>query len=660
MFLKPKIAYAGSDKDLKHNIIYIFNSIITNNLNFGIQNLANNIIEASNNWWGSENGPRKSNTGEGDRITDLINFSPWKTKDPDKTNICCSNVLFIPGIEASRLYSGNNTLWEPNRNGDVVKLFLNDQGKSINNSIYTKDIIESAFSNVFNIERIYKSFIAMMNGVVAEKHINSWLAFPYDWRMSIEDVVYGKTKFATSSVSLIDSVIELARGSKNGKVAIIAHSNGGLVAKLLVKALSEINKEDLIDQVIMIGTPELGTPQAIPAIIHGYQQSILNGFLLSESVARNLSKNSLGALGLLPAKAFFEKNNFNIIVDNYSIKQRSINNYNNFIDFLTKNSFSKFTTSDTTIPILLNRDLLNKVESLHSNIDNWKFPSTTRLTSILGWGIPTTKSLSYFPEKHCKNKDKTKCEIAYNANLSSSGDGTVLTNSVADNNLITYFNLKNINNDSNLNIEHSNILESKEMLREVKNKIVDNNYIINNKYFSEDEPVDNDLWLTIKLYSPIDIHVYDEFGRHTGIIENPDPKQGKFHYEKQIPRSYYADFGKIKMLSIPLNKKYEIILEGSGNGTFTLEAELFQYDKIIATTTFEDIPVTPVFNAELLISTSTNNFISETKLLIDENGDGITEYIYNSIPIKKKIYKITSKSRKERKRFTTVDSPKKF
>jgi hypothetical protein len=253
MFLKPKIAYAGSDKDLKHNIIYIFNSIITNNLNFGIQNLANNIIEASNNWWGSENGPRKSNTGEGDRITDLINFSPWKTKDPDKTNICCSNVLFIPGIEASRLYSGNNTLWEPNRNGDVVKLFLNDQGKSINNSIYTKDIIESAFSNVFNIERIYKSFIAMMNGVVAEKHINSWLAFPYDWRMSIEDVVYGKTKFATSSVSLIDSVIELARGSKNGKVAIIAHSNGGLVAKLLVKALSEINKEDLIDQVIMIG-----------------------------------------------------------------------------------------------------------------------------------------------------------------------------------------------------------------------------------------------------------------------------------------------------------------------------------------------------------------------------------------------------------------------
>ncbi len=661
VLLKPKIAHAdNNDRDWRHNSIYIFNSTISGNKNYGIQNLSNNIIEASNNWWGSATGPRRLNVGEGDKITDLINFDPWKTKDPDKINLCCSNVIFIPGIEASRLYSGSNTLWEPNRNIDVVKLYLNEKGQSINSSVYTKDIIDLAFGNKFNIAKVYKSFIAMMNGVVAENYINSWLPFPYDWRMSVEDIVYGNTKLATTTVSLIDSVIKLSNNSKNGKVTIIAHSNGGLVTKMLSKALDDMGKLDLIDQVITVGTPELGTSLAIPAILHGYQQSILNGFLVSESVARNLSKNSLGALGLLPSKTFFDKNSFDLIIDNYSIKQRSINNYNGFIDFLINNNFSKATTSDTSIPIVLNKNLLQKVESIHSSIDNWHFPSTTRLTKLLGWGLPTTRALYYERDKHCKNKDKSKCKIDYNTILSSSGDGTVLTSSANDLNLATFINLKKINNSTKDNIEHFNLLESNEILGEIKNKIINSEYNINyGDYFSKTEPVDNDKWLTIKIYSPIDIHLYDNLGRHTGIIHDSDPSKGKFHYEKNIPLSYYADFGNVKMVSVPFDKDYEIVLEGSGNGVFTLDAEVSQHNQIIGTTSFEEIPVTPSLNAELLISSSTLNFASSTQLLIDSDGDGVTEYMHNKGPFKKKINKITSKNRKER-RYTTVDSPKRF
>ncbi len=661
VLLKPKIAHAdNNDRDWRHNSIYIFNSTISGNKNYGLQNLSNNIIEASNNWWGSDTGPRRQNVGEGDKITDLINFDPWKTKDPDKINACCSDVIFIPGIEASRLYSGSNTLWEPNRNADVIKLYLDETGQSINNTIYTKDIIDNAFNNTFNIANIYKSFIAMMNSVVAEKYINSWLPFPYDWRLSIEDIVYGNTKLATTTASLIDSVIKLSNNSKNGKVTIVAHSNGGLIAKMLLKALDDIGKSDLIDQIITIGTPELGTPQAIPAILHGYQQSILNGFLLSENIARNLSKFSLGALGLLPSKAFFEKNKFDIIVDNYSIKHRTINNYDNFIKFLTDNSFSKDTTSDITIPITLNSSLLNRVESIHESMGKWSLPSTTRLTTLLGWGIPTTKSLFYEKDKHCKDKNKRKCKIDYNTILTSSGDGTVITNSVSDSDSITYINLRDINSSTKESIEHANILESSTILDELRNMIMNTNYSIsNNQYFTNIEPVDNDKWLTIKIYSPVEIHIYDEIGRHTGLINETDQVRGKSQYEKSIPLSYYADFGNVKMVSVPLSKNYEIILEGSGTGVFTLDAQISQYDKVIATTSFEDVPVTPLLNAQLLISSSTLDFASSTELLIDANGDGVTEYIYNKKLFKKKINKIISRNRKERK-FINVDSRKRF
>src|SRR6185295_13713878 len=60
---------------------------------------------------------------------------------PPCTADCFSNVLFIPGLEASRLYKpisggGETQLWEPGGNSDAVQLMLNPDGTSINPDIY--------------------------------------------------------------------------------------------------------------------------------------------------------------------------------------------------------------------------------------------------------------------------------------------------------------------------------------------------------------------------------------------------------------------------------------------------------------------------------------------------------------------------------------------
>jgi hypothetical protein len=57
--------------------------------------------------------------------------------------------------------------------------------------------------------------------------------------------------------------------------------------------------------------------------------------------------------------------------------------------FLTGNSFSKKTTTDTTVPLLLSAPMMNIANSLHSTIDNWKTSTTTKIVSLLGWGLPT-------------------------------------------------------------------------------------------------------------------------------------------------------------------------------------------------------------------------------------------------------------------------------
>ncbi|MDO8566728.1 MAG: hypothetical protein Q7R58_01085, partial [bacterium] len=167
------------------------------------------------------------------------------------TNSCASNVLFLPGIEGSRLYrpdynGGTDQLWEPNIDSDAGDLFLTADGKSVRSDVYTRDVIDEAYGVGQNI---YKSFIAQMNELKTDGTITDWKAVPYDWRLSFDDILNNGRQFpdgriyyagdlaATSSPYLIQELRRLAKSSKTEKVTIVAHSNGGLITKALIQKL---------------------------------------------------------------------------------------------------------------------------------------------------------------------------------------------------------------------------------------------------------------------------------------------------------------------------------------------------------------------------------------------------------------------------------------
>ena len=150
-------------------------------------------INARNNWWGSANEPSSAVSGD-------VAYTPWLTSNPvapatcTPSATCASNVLFLPGIEGSRLYkpdgSGADRLWEPNIDSDVRDLYLNPDGSSARNDIYAKegDVIDELPDG----ENIYKSFIAKMNGLKTGGTINDWEPIAYDWRLSLDDLLnYG-------------------------------------------------------------------------------------------------------------------------------------------------------------------------------------------------------------------------------------------------------------------------------------------------------------------------------------------------------------------------------------------------------------------------------------------------------------------------------------
>ncbi len=621
--------------DPEQNVISITDSSIVGNTQYGIINQAVNPIFAENNWWGNANGPTTETIVAGDTVSGPISVTPWKDKDPEEV-VCCSNVLFLPGIEASRLYKdvrkyfGTSTdqLWEPFGNTDVKKLLLDNNGKSLDDSIYTSDILDSAF----NVKNIYESFVAMMNGVVADGVINSWLPFPYDWRMSIEDVVYGMTKLSTTSVSLIDSIEKLSKNSKTGKVVVVAHSNGGLIAKMLVKALEEKGEAGIVEKIVYVAVPELGTPKAILSMLHGYDQSIGKGFLVSEKNARIFSQNMASAYGLLPSRKFFEMNPIKMVSDYFSSSTGLFaSTYDTVKNFLLNNSFSKKTSSDTNVPLLLNPAMVDNAEKIHLALDSFKPASTTKTLALIGWGLPTAEGITYKKDEHCSNNNNDNCGISYIPDLTNSGDGTVLSKSnsyMSDMHL--FFNLKELDKDTKEEINHANILESSESLNLIKKQISNSDEKNYGKYITTAEPVDSDRWLTIKIFSPVDIDIYDKDGNHTGLLENYDPKKNFDKFESEIPLSYYLEYSDVKLVRLLYGEDYQIVLKGNDSGSFVVKAEVEQFDEVIASTTFGEMPVTPFMNAEMIIPTSTDIFATSSLMNIDVDGDGVIDLVNHS------------------------------
>jgi len=268
----------------------ISESDIFDNAEYGIEaSRATGGIDARNNWWGDNSGPLHTNEnpeGTGNAILGTVLFDPWE----GQVAPCCSSVLFLPGLEASRLYvQGSvleNQLWDPNRTADVEALFLDENGDSITTGVYTRDVIDEAFG--FNI---YKNFISFMDSLTEgdDPVINEWRYFPYDWRSDIRDVLTGGSSVGGDGVfehkNLVDELIELADGSRTGKVTIIAHSNGGLLGKLLISELEARGRADLVDKFIMVAVPQLGTPSALTGLLHGEELALPKklGILMSES-----------------------------------------------------------------------------------------------------------------------------------------------------------------------------------------------------------------------------------------------------------------------------------------------------------------------------------------------------------------------------------------
>ena len=574
-----------------------------------------------------------------------------------------SNVAFLPGLQGSRLYRlGEDQLWEPTRNQDVEELYLSDDGDSMNSSIYTRDVIDES-PQVINGYNIYKGFIQFMDEeMVGAGIINEWKALPYDWRLALEDMLASGKKIgekngednisyldATSTPYIFQELERLAETSDTGKVTIITHSNGGLVAKYLLRQLEDVNHPyhallEKIDKLIMVAAPQVGTPAAIEGLLHGDEPQLGAavgvtdwGFLVDEMRARELSENMSSAYNLLPSPKYFDsvqspvvefKSSTDRAYDFSNLYGPTIDTFSELENFLlgdpqAASGRSEPAPNDEESPNVLDEALLSQSSGVHNLLDSWIPPPGMEVIQIAGWGIKTVQGIEY------------SCGFLTCASLSTlnrnilkthEGDGTVvLPSAVAmstSSNVEKYYvNIQKYNREGLLNQrknrDHSSILGVESLLTFLKN-IIQNDRTLTGNITTTIPSIGDLTSLDYAIHSPVDIHIYDSNGNHTGLIPNPLPNSDLRAYEAQIHNSYYWEYGEVKYAGSDTFSTTTVELIGKDLGTFTFEINETHGDETAASKIYRDIPVTASSTLVMDIKTIQES----TPLQMDVDGDG--------------------------------------
>jgi len=390
-----------------------------------------------------------------------------------------SNVVFLPGILASRLYAetindkpctGTDCqVWEPTPHDqyeDIDPLFLNDQGESIRQDITAREVIDKTWGDFIGNAgpNNYYSFLQSLQQWKEEGNINNFAAIPYDWRLDFDQLL-DSGEVTTAGINFTKKtkhdyiqkqVEELASTSANGKVTLVAHSMGGLISKLLISRMAAEGKAKLFDSLILVASPQLGTPATLGGLLQGDAVYMFNeedwGIdlfeIVDDATAREFGLNMQSSYNLLPSETYMERvkqlfpngsgfskpwviefdgsldnlqktialrdNNYSFyhttdptyLVNYRETFGNKIDEYTNLKKYLLGNDRLSPPRELTNYPAKLNPVLLQKAEVLHSIIDNWKPPQDENgenlfpVIQIAGWGIPSTiAQLKYVAKK---------------------------------------------------------------------------------------------------------------------------------------------------------------------------------------------------------------------------------------------------------------------
>jgi pimeloyl-ACP methyl ester carboxylesterase len=520
---------------------------------------------------------------------------------------------------------------------------MDESGKSKRRAyVQEGDILSSAYGQHF-----YDTFFQKMDQ--AEKsHVYGaaweWKPIAYDWRMSLHDIVsngaqYGNRIYyedATSTPYIEQSLRALASSSPTGKVTIIAHSNGGMIAKELLKRLGDAEASRLVDTLILVGTPQSGAPRALGALLYGDAEGIpavgrFANLIISSAHAREFALNSPMAYQLLPSANYMSARNEKYPLVRFGsgtllAHQRAL--YGDVIDtdaelqeYLLGDSGARSApdASDLTHASVANANLLADATDAHDSLDAWTPPSGIQVYQIGGYGVDTVSGIDTYEAPSRSGKDA----LSYLPLFTQEGDGTVP--------IISSFMMNAIGNvhdiwvdmsrlSTGIDYSHGTMFEVPDIENAIDTILQAplENTSTTTLYAApmNDEPsMKSQKRISFFVHSPSSLTVTDTAGNQTHVRSGGTSIQA-------IPGSESGTFGEVEFITVPADGSYSVSITDMSPGEVTFDMQDRNGGDVTATSTIAAIPVT----ASSVVSATIENTIGSTSPLdVDENGDGTVD-----------------------------------
>lgn len=622
-------------------------------------------LHLENNWWGSVSGPGDGWLSTQGNLFNPVNpvtyTDPWLADDSLVTGESAaappasgdSNVLFLPGMEGSRLYDADDKLWEPfDLSADgilgilfgagdarVRNLFLTASGESKRSDIHTKegDVLDTTSGADY-----YASFITHINSLKSNGTINDWKPIAYDWRFSPQQLVENGAERdggiyyeeASDTPYIEQELHALASTSKTGKVTIVAHSDGGLVAKALMQKIGKEDTEKLIDAIVFVGVPQSGTPSAVGSLLFGYDEGIsaLGGLLtiVSAATARTLAGSAPAAYHLLPSQAYFESAQdprhplLSFDGDLFSAERAAygttVSSWSTLASFLANAAGTRAAPDpgDLSGSAVLSPALLSGAHSEHATLDAWVPPAGVTVYQIAGWGEDTVAGISFYDETRLGGLLSDM--KSYRPEFTEDGDGTVTVPSallMGEGTSTPHYWL----NLASYASGHANAKHGQELsiqpVQDFITSVIEGAPTLPD-YFSTDAPqsLDTSKRLRFMLHNGSSISLYDGGGHRTLSGTSA---------EASIPGSSYGQLGNTRYVSVPADGEYSLSLTGASSSPMDLDIEEDGASTTIST--IADIPSTASTTASMTITNG-----GASPLTIDEDGDGSVDMSVTPLP----------------------------
>ncbi len=499
-------------------------------------------------------------------------------------------LIFIPGIGGTTLAKADNEgkvqkFWPPkvsNIFGDIDAVRFNADGIPMAHA-------DTLFPmSGFYMEICKKMAYPEILGTVLEQEaMKNYVVIPfgYDWRMD-----------NTTNVARLTSFIDQKMAETGAtKVSIVGHSMGGLITS---KYIANGNAHK-VNKIVTLGTPYLGAPLTSHVGNTGRLLEGIAGMVIG-GIVKGLVINYPAFYQLMPSRNYFEFNNTHYIrkevpgdweasgdVNDYDETMWLFRNTNHLFNPTMVNGAMAFGTSLETV---LDTTPLSEVDAYF----------------IIGDASPTIGEVI---EEYSRNSEG-KLVFSKQKDINFiNGDGTVPLISANIGGYASYKPEKVYYSTK----KHSDLPGDQLVIKQAIAILGDRSEL----HALSNTPTSVGNTLKLKVECPVDIHVYDSEGNHTGI--NPDGI-----IEENIPRSgYFVLDGDAKVIALN-SANYEIVLKGTGHGTmkYTIEEYGPNYGAVEKTIIFEDVPLTPT-----TVITSDTDIANNIVLNIDTDGNGIVDSV---------------------------------